>query len=145
MTAFIEDLEAEEGRRRTVYDDKTGKPIVPGYKVIGHPTVGVGIRLDGAGLDDEEIDWLRDRRVERARRAVTARWPWTMNLSEARRDVLVQMTFQLGPDGVARFAKFLGALRRGDFSEAADEMGESLWARQTPARAERLAKAMREG
>jgi lysozyme len=39
----------------------------------------------------------------------------------------------------------LEALRTGDYADAADEMLDSAWARQTPARAQRLAQQMRTG
>jgi hypothetical protein len=55
------------------------------------------------------------------------------------------MVFQMGGAGVSRFPKFLAALQRGAFTEAAGEMRDSAWHNQTPARCERLAKMMEQG
>jgi lysozyme len=44
-----------------------------------------------------------------------------------------------------RFKKTLAALEARDFDRAADEALDSLWARQTPNRAERIAAAIRKG
>ena len=39
-------LTDEEALRFVVYDDATGRPIVPGTHVIGHPSIGIGRALD---------------------------------------------------------------------------------------------------
>ena len=62
-----------------------------------------------------------------------------------RHDVLVEMVFQLGADGVREFDRFLAAIRSSDWGRAANEMLDSLWARETPVRAKELADLMRAG
>jgi lysozyme len=55
------------------------------------------------------------------------------------------MLFNLGYGGVMKFGKFIAALTIGDYDEAADQMLDSLWAKQVKTRAVRLAKMMRTG
>lgn len=60
------------------------------------------------------------------------------DLNEVRRNVLLSMAYQMGVDGLAKFAKMRAAIERGDFVEAAKEGRDSQWAKHdTPARAER--------
>lgn len=143
--AMLKLLEEDEGRRRFVYDDATGKPIKKGSVVVGNPTIALGVELSIAGLTDEECDYLTENRIAQRELDLDKRWPWWRSLSEARQMVLVSMAYQMGTGGLARFPKFLAAVQRGDYAKAANEMRDSLWAKQTPARCERLAKMMEEG
>jgi lysozyme len=56
---------------------------------------------------------------------------------------LVAMTFQFGTAKLAKFTDTLDAVGKASFGEAALAMLDSLWARQTPARAYRVAAMMR--
>ena len=57
--------------------------------------------------------------------------------------VVLNMCYQLGVTGVSKFRKAISALQEGDWQEAADEMLDSLWARQTPNRATELSNIVR--
>lgn len=57
-------------------------------------------------------------------------------------DIIAHMAYQLGFGGVSGFPAMWAAIGKGDFKTAAAEMRDSLWYRQTPARAERLAQRM---
>jgi lysozyme len=52
------------------------------------------------------------------------------------------MAFQMGTKGLLAFRRTLGSIEDGQYSEAALEMLDSTWAKQTPARAMRLATQM---
>ncbi len=58
-------------------------------------------------------------------------------------EVVLNMCYQLGVTGVSKFRKAISALQDGEWQEAADEMLDSLWARQTPNRAEELSNIVR--
>ena len=58
-------------------------------------------------------------------------------------EVIIEMVFQLGIGGVGKFKKLWSALDREDYGEASFQMLDSLWAKQTPARAGKLAGKMR--
>jgi lysozyme len=77
--------------------------------------------------------------VSKATRAIPM---WALSLDDVRQAVLVSMTFQLGAAGVAKFKRTLAAIRAGEYDKAGQYMAESLWAKQTPARASRAIKMM---
>ena len=60
------------------------------------------------------------------------------------KEIILEMTYQLGVTGVLKFKKMWKALEQNDYEEASAQMLDSLWAKQTPARAIRLAERMRE-
>ena len=68
-----------------------------------------------------------------------------MVLTGSQYAVLVSMVFQLGGRGVRKFKNFIVAVKDQDWEKAADEMMNSLAARQTPERWERASEAMRTG
>lgn len=161
------DLEAEEGRVRTAYPDPLsplGKAcggrgialkdyrLVPGYAALsGKPwTVGAGFTGEGigpsTGMTDVQIDAELGNRLGAIEATLDKSIPWWRNLSDERQDVLVQMAYQMGTDGLLGFHDTLNALQAGDFKAAADHMRNSAWAkRQTPARALREAHQIETG
>lgn len=132
--AMLALLEKDEGLRLKPYRDTVGKQ-----------TIGIGRNLDDVGITTEEARYLCENDVGKCEAEMDRRWPWWRQMSENRQMVLCSMVFQLGAAGVAKFPKFIAALQREDWIGAAAEMTDSLWAKQTPARAERLAKMMEEG
>ena len=60
-----------------------------------------------------------------------------------RRAVLLSMAYQMGVDGLMKFKNMWAAINRQDWDDAADQMLDSKWARQTPERAGRHARIMR--
>ena len=53
------------------------------------------------------------------------------------------MCFQMGLAGFCKFKKDISNMQDKNWKVAADEMLDSLWAKQTPARANRLADIVR--
>lgn len=144
MSKLREILKPEEELRLHVYDDATGKPIVPGYHVMGHPTIGWGRALDTNGITREEAELLLSEDIARANAAI-CKYPWIWSLTRARQDVCAAMAFQLGAGGFAKFPRLHAALEAGDIATACEEMQNSLWAKQTPKRAARMIEIMRRG
>ena len=56
--------------------------------------------------------------------------------------VVVEMVSQMGIKGVSQFENFLDALKEGNYENAAKEMRDSRWGKQTPRIADTLAKKM---
>jgi lysozyme len=130
-------LRRDEGYRRSAYPDH-----------LGFLTIGVGRCIDarkGAGLDEEEAEFLLSRDISSREVALSAQFPWFSALSETRRAVLTSMAFQLGLAGLAAFRNTLRAVEEGRFADAATSMLASKWASQTPLRAHRLAEVMKSG
>lgn len=88
-------------------------------------------------LLDHDLDACRAQ-CER----VFAFWP---TLDEARREVLIEMAFQIGIDGVRKFTHMIGSIASHDYKAAAVFGLDSLWAKQTPARAHELMARMEKG
>ena len=55
-------------------------------------------------------------------------------------EVILEMVFQLGTNGVRKFKKMWKAMRVKDWKKAAEEMKDSRWHSQTPKRCESLAE-----
>ncbi len=143
--SLVKLLTDEEGLRLTVYDDATGKPITPGSTVIGHPTIGIGRALDTNGISNEEARALLLNDLAKITGQLDQRLPWWRRLSQNRQMVLAAMAFQLGMAGLLGFSNTLKLIEAGRYAEASSAMMQSLWARQTPARAARMARLMKDG
>lgn len=131
-------LRGDEGVKATVYKDH-----------LGYDTIGVGRLVDsrkpGSGLRPSEIDFLLQNDIDDRIEALTRRLPWFQNLDDARRGVLLNMSFQLGVDGLMAFKNTLAMVESADYMGAARNMLQSKWATQTPERAARMAEQMRSG
>ncbi len=66
-------------------------------------------------------------------------------LDQVRQEVLLNMAFNMGVAGLAKFVNFLAAVRRKDWVEAKKQMLNSKWAGQVHARADRLAEQLLTG
>lgn len=138
-------VRSEEGWRSNVYDDETGRPIVPGSKVVGHPTIGYGFALDVRPLPrDVGESWLSCN-VREVDLALQRRVPFWSELDGVRRLALAEMAYQMGVDGLMAFRLMIQALHAGDAETAARQALSSEWARQTPSRALRVANMLRTG
>lgn len=116
----------------------------------GHWTIGHGHNLSARGLEhiksctlEQARAWLEQDIIE-AGRIAKKLFPSFNDLSDARQRVLVNMAFCLGW-GLNQFNMLKLAVARRDWVWAAGEILDSTFARQTGARAQRLAQMMREG
>lgn len=66
-------------------------------------------------------------------------------MNDARKAIMLSIVYQIGIYGALKFKKMLAAMESADFGRAADEMLNSLAARQTPVRWKRNAEQMRTG
>jgi lysozyme len=108
-------------------------------------TLGVGRNLEDVGITREEALLLLDHDIARVRREVGHAFPWFARLNPARKDVVLNMVFNLGLSRFRRFRKTIAAIKARDWERAAREMLASLWARQVGRRARELAAMMRRG
>jgi len=131
-------LTVDEGIKPQVYKDS-----------LGLWTIGIGRLVDpsipGSGLRPEEIQYLFANDLEDRLISLSSKLPWMSNLDEARQGVLLNMSFQMGVTGLLKFKNTLELVRTGKYTEASVSMLQSLWAKQTPKRAARLAKQMLTG
>lgn len=135
LEKLCEHLKSEEGWRPHVYQDHLEYDTI-GYGFLVHEGMGEGL--------PKEIgeQWLR-LIASRYWWQLTAKHPWLLDQPEEVQIALGSMAYQLGVAGVCTFRDMLGALKEGNRSLAADYALDSLWARQTPARANRVAAMIR--
>jgi len=134
---IVKQLKQEEGEVLHAYKDH-----------LGFLTIGVGILIDkrkGGGITNEESDYLLVNRLSSIYKELVISLPWLDKLNEAREAVLVEMAFQMGIEGLLKFKDTLAKIKASDFEGAASSMLSSLWSRQTPGRANRMAKQMLTG
>jgi len=134
LAALRDQLDDHEGRSLHLYKD-----------ITGHWSIGVGRNLSDRGIFDDECDLMLDNDIAWHEGALFARIPWAAQVDVVRQRVLIDMCFNLGPDGLVQFHRMLDALRRGDHESAAAEMLASRWSGQVGRRAQRLARMMRTG
>lgn len=130
-------------REQLIRDE--GFRLAPYRDTEGLLTIGVGRNLDGVGLYPDEVEYLLNNDIARAKNDVLTALPWAAGLHEARLGVLVNMRFNMGMRRLLGFRKLLEAAERGDWAAAANEMLDSKWAKQVGDRATRLAEQMLEG
>jgi lysozyme len=126
-------LKVHEGLRLKAYEDSTG-----------NLTIGFGHNLEN-GISKTVAEFILSEDIAAADAALRARFPWTDDLDEVRRAVLVDQVFNMGIGGLATFKATLDLIHTGDYEGAAKRMLKSLWARQVGPRAIRLSEMMRSG
>lgn len=102
-------------------------------------TVGYGTRMNEVEVSKElATEWLMKELEEKYEQL---RYVQGFELlSDVRKDVLLEMAYQMGVSGVMKFQKMWAAIRGERWERAADEMLDSRWAKsQTPKRAAVLA------
>lgn len=115
---------------------------------MGFLTIGVGRLVDkrkGGHLSDAEIDFLLDNDIAAKSAEVLTALTWAQAMNEPRQAVLIGMCFQMGLKGLLGFTGTLEAMRDERYADAAERMRQSLWARQTPNRARRMAHQLEVG
>lgn len=131
---LLASVRAHEGFRHRAYQD-----------VRGVWTIGFGTNLQTLVIDERTAErWLLAA-LAAAEDALSFA-PGFLHADDVRRDVLVEMAYQLGVRGCLAFRRMWAAVDRKDWWAAASEMLDSRWAReQTPERARTLADRMRSG
>ena len=132
MKDLLEKIKKHEGFVEHVYDDS-----------LGIPTIGYGFAIKDLVLDEDIAEEILIRKLEKLKRNANARFKWLEDMPQEVQEVVLNMCYQLGVTGVSKFRKAISAMQEGEWSEAADEMLDSLWARQTPNRAKELSDIVR--
>lgn len=145
-------LVQHEGKRLKVYKDSEGVP-----------TIGVGFNLkrkdakskiEALGLSykdvlegkvlltDAQAETLLTGDIETAISDCESVVEGYSELSDVRKRVVVDMTFNLGKTRFSKFKKMLAALKAKDFIKAAAEMKDSKWCKQVKTRCSTLEQMM---
>ena len=125
----------------------------------GYVTVGYGTKLhNDTGMNPEDFPLVVSKKVAFAMMQNDISWilfklennfedytPIFLSLSTQRKAIIASMAYQMGFNGLSKFKKMWRALEVTNYHKASLEMLDSLWAVQTPNRANRHAKAMVDG
>lgn len=130
---LLEQLQRHEGLR-----------LKPYHCTAGKLTIGYGRNLEDRGITEEEAGFMLDNDIDEVVSELE-RMPLYLSLNPVRRTVLANMCFNLGLTRLLGFRRMLGALADKDWDRAADEMLDSVWARQVGNRAVELSELMRAG
>jgi lysozyme len=136
------ELAADEGCVKKIYLDHLGKKTVG----IGHlcqegdPEFWKSI---GTEVAQDRVDELFGKDIAWTMADCRDIVPKFDDMPREVRLILANMIFNMGRSRIIGFRKMLAAVDERDWSVAADEMHDSKWRRQVPARAERLIKRMR--
>ena len=130
-----ESLREEEGWSSTIYKCSENKM-----------SLGYGRNVDpdgGIGITREEGELMLANDVRRTIEELESAFPQFHDLDQPRTAVLIELCFQLGLPTLRKFSNMLAGLWAGDNDRAADELLDSRYARQVPARARRYAERLR--
>ena len=133
-TRLKSDIKRHEGIRLKPYQDTEGLL-----------TIGIGRCLDRVGISEGEAELMLSNDLEDAVKAARFVIHNYEKLDEVRQEVVVNMAFNLGRNGLTEFRKMRMALGEEKYDLAAEEMLDSKWAKQVGARATELAQRMRTG
>lgn len=135
------DLIRDEGVRLRAYRCSAGFLTIG----VGHKLTPREIQSDMTEISLEQAGYLLHQDIGLALGGcygIFGRWHFD-GLSEPRQRALVNMCFQLGTAGLAKFKRMVAAIMANDWPTAHKEALDSKWARSdSPARAQRVAKEL---
>jgi lysozyme len=137
-----EELEVDEGIKHEVYLDHLGLKTCG----IGHLCKSSDPEFEmevGDPVSEERVAELFAKDIAGTLRDCRKLIPNFDILTDEVRLITANMCFNLGVNRLGRFVKLLEAIKDKDWGRAADEMLDSKWARQLPARSDRLISRMR--
>ncbi len=142
---LISQLKVDEGFRANFY-----------VCTAGHNTIGYGRNVDAnpyfkgkkitAPVSRELAEQILLFDIQNAIEKLNDVWNYFSQMGDSpRKDVCINMTFNIGINGFMKFAKVRDAISKGNWNLAADEMKNSAWYSQVGGRAVDLCKQMRTG
>ena len=129
---LLSSIRKHEGFRAKVYKD-----------TLDFDTIGYGFAVKDLVLDDDIANIILQRKLEALIRNIEFKFSWYADLPNSVKDVVIEMCYQLGVNGVSKFKKTIEHLKCEEWELAADEMLDSKWAVQTPNRAKALSDRIR--
>ena len=133
IDGLIDRLKVSEGFKESVYKD-----------TLGIDTIGYGFAIKDLVLSEEISEIILKEKVEALISRIENKFDWFVEMPPEVQSVIVECCYQLGLYGFNKFKKTFAHLKEKEFKHAADEMLDSLWAKQTPNRANMLAQIVRE-
>lgn len=138
--------------------ENEGLSLMPYYCPLGKLTIGVGHNLEDNPLTNAERIALGDlmhgitengakmllrRDIKQCLEQLKKNFKFYNDLTSNRQYALLDMCFQLGIQGLKKFKLMLSELEKGNYDMAAYHCLKSLYAKQTPKRAKKIAAAIK--
>lgn len=117
---------------------------VPYRDSTGNLTVGYGHNLTANGISEEVARYILYLDMQNAINEART-LDWFEGLDDVRKNVVVDMVFNMGLPTFKTFKGTIDHIKRGEYKDASRHMLDSLWARQVKGRAVRLARMMETG
>jgi|ERR1044072_3615662 lysozyme len=130
----IDRIKLHEGYRDRMYVDTVGKR-----------TIGYGWNLDDTPIYREVAELQLRMKLAECEKELEKSLDFWPNLTQARKEVLLDMCFNLGLTGLLGFKNTLRLIGESRHEEAAAQMLKSKWAEQVGARAKWLAAKFERG
>jgi len=134
--------------RNKVYESikkHEGLRLKPYKCPAGKLTIGYGRNLEDNGITELEAEELLRNDIFRINEELMDSIGQYPSLPLFIKDVLVEMAYQMGVNGLLKFEKTLEFVSQGAYEKASIEMLDSQWAKQTPQRAKTLSNLMKGG
>jgi lysozyme len=149
---LIQSIKKHEGFNKYPYID----PIVAAYpELVGiseeemdlikkyfdklRVTFGIGFTF----ITMSEADMVLQNRINTIKLELQNKLDYFDALPKTVQNVLIEMAYQLGVNGLLKFKNTLEYCKVGEYSKMAKEMLRSKWAEQTPTRAKELSKIVK--
>jgi GH24 family phage-related lysozyme (muramidase) len=157
QSAIPDTLRQDEGLRLAAYDD-----------TLGNRTVGIGFNMDSgiadkvwkragidvplkevyngrAGITNAQAEALANTSYQIAMEDAVSLFPEIGKYTPARQEAILNMSYQMGKPKLAEFSGMQSAIEQGKWTTAARHLLKSDYAKQTPERAQRIARAFING
>tara|TARA_R110002020_G_scaffold125344_2_gene282527 strand:+ start:541 stop:951 length:411 start_codon:yes stop_codon:yes gene_type:complete len=128
---FLDRIKKSEGYRARAY-----------RCTAGYLTIGYGFAIKDLELSERVCDIIAEEKEQILLKKVR-RFEWFDSSPKLIQEVVKEMVFNLGYSGFKKFKKTIYYLETEQYSEAADEMLDSLWARQVKNRAVEMSNEVR--
>lgn len=135
-------IKLNEGYNENYYPDAHGYSIGYGHFSRGDGSVPVrnilGYEPVNGRITREEAEILLEYDLARAKKDAYSIYPWITQQPVGIQNYMVDMSYNLGGGGFAKFASTMDYIRRGDYATAARRLENSSWYKQTGNRAKRF-------
>lgn len=138
---LIDSIKENEGFRDHIYKD-----------TLGFDTIGYGFKVGSLSKDELELnggiiepmskeaaDKILKKKLAKLTSKIYDAIPWLNNSPKEVQEVVIEMAYQMGVGGVLKFKNTLNFIKENEYKNASSNMMKSLWAKQTPNRAKKLA------
>ena len=131
--SLIDDIKKHEGFSSVVYKCTADKL-----------TIGYGKRVKYLKVTKEQAEeWLKED-LEHLKYVLADKYEWFLPAPHEVRDIVIEMSYQLGVKSFSKFKKTIFLLANKDYKAESTEMLDSKWARDdTPSRAKELSDRMK--